>query len=57
MLNDVPHGLVGGPAQDVVAFKGKPFLQTAPEEKPPQVLEGSVVAFTKNGKFQGVAYR
>lgn len=44
--------------QDVVAFKGKAYVKedTDPEALP-KVLEGSFVAFTKNGEFQGVAFR
>mmetsp|Transcript_33688 Transcript_33688/g.63441 ORF Transcript_33688/g.63441 Transcript_33688/m.63441 type:complete len:365 (+) Transcript_33688:105-1199(+) len=44
------------PPKEVVEWKGVPYQVEAPEV-PPKALKGSLVAFSKNGKMQGVAYR
>lgn len=42
--------------QDVWRLKNRLVVAEQPEQEP-KSLAGSVVAFTKNGEFQGVAYR
>ena len=42
--------------QDVVTWKGQLFYEDKPEPDPP-ALPGSLVAFSRNGELQGVAYR
>ena len=42
--------------QDVVTWKGQLFFEDKAEPEP-RKLPGSLVAFTRNGELQGVAYR
>ncbi len=42
--------------QEVVTWKGQLFFEEKPETEPP-VLPGSLVAFSRNGELQGVAFR
>ena len=42
--------------QDVVTWKGQLFFEDKAEPEP-RALPGSLVAFTRNGQLQGVAYR
>ena len=37
-------------------MRGRPYMPEEPEPEPNQ-LPGSCIAFTRNGKLQGVAYR
>lgn len=43
--------------QDVVAWKGGLYFRDEPGGEESKPLKGSLVAFTKNGRLQGVAYR
>ena len=43
-------------AQDIVTWKGELYFVDEPTADPAK-LEGSLVAFTKNGQMQGIAYR
>lgn len=45
-----------GLAQDIVTWKGELYFVDEPTADPAK-LEGSLVAFTKNGQVQGIAYR
>lgn len=40
-----------------MAWKGSLYFQEDPAPDEPRALKDSVVAFTKNGKLQGIAYR
>jgi len=42
--------------QDIVTWKGELYFVDEPTADPAK-LEGSLVAFTKNGQTQGIAYR
>ena len=42
--------------QDIVTWKGELYFVDEPTADP-AVLDGSLVAFTKNGQLQGIAYR
>lgn len=42
--------------QDIVTWKGELYCVDEPTADPAK-LEGSLVAFTKNGQMQGIAYR
>ena len=42
--------------QDVVTWKGQLFFEDKAEPEP-RALPGSLLAFTRNGESQGVAYR
>lgn len=42
--------------QDIVTWKGELYFVDEPTADP-GMLEGSLVAFTKNGQMQGIAYR
>ncbi len=42
--------------QDIVTWKGELYFVDEPTADPAK-LEGSLVAFTKNGQMQGIAYR
>ena len=42
--------------QDIVTWKGELYFVDEPTADPVK-LEGSLVAFYKNGKIQGIAYR
>lgn len=42
--------------QDIVTWKGELYFVDEPTADPAR-LEGSLVAFTKNGQMQGIAYR
>ena len=42
--------------QDVALYRSRPVLEHEPEQEP-VALPGSLVAFTRNGALQGVAYR
>jgi hypothetical protein len=43
-------------AQDLMLYRSAPVHVDEPDPEPVP-LPGSVVAFTKNGELQGVAYR
>ena len=43
-------------AQDIVTWKGELYFVDEPTADPAK-LEGSLVAFTRNGQMQGIAYR
>ena len=51
------YGYMDAPfAQDIVTWKGELYFVDEPTADPAK-LEGSLVGFTKNGQFQGIAYR
>ena len=52
----VQRNHVSGVLQDVVTWKGELYFVDEPTADPAK-LEGSLVAFTKNGQMQGIAYR
>ena len=52
--NEGVHALCA--RQDVVTWKGQLFFEDKAEPEP-RALPGSLVAFTRNGELQGVAYR
>ena len=43
--------------QDIVTWKGSLYFKEDPSADQPGPLAGSIIAFTKNGKSQGAAYR
>ena len=45
-----------GQVQDLLIMRGRPYMPEEPEPEPNQ-LPGSCIAFTRNGKLQGIAYR
>lgn len=44
--------------QDAGTYKGNLYLKEEPaDEAPPKELAGAVIAFSRNGVSQGIAYR
>ena len=43
--------------QDIVTWKGGLYFKEDPSADQPGPLAGSIIAFTKNGKSKGAAYR
>ncbi len=52
----VQHDHLSVVLQDIVTWKGELYFVDEPTADPAK-LEGSLVAFTKNGQTQGIAYR
>jgi len=52
----VQHNHFSVVLQDIVTWKGELYFVDEPTADPAK-LEGSLVAFTKNGQMQGIAYR
>ena len=52
----VQHNHLFVVVQDIVTWKGELYFVDEPTADPAK-LEGSLVAFTKNGRMQGIAYR
>lgn len=48
--------ILGVPDQDILVWKNTLVLPEEPD-KEAATLEGSLVGFSSNGQFQGIAYR